>query len=326
MWKSRTVEALADDLAMDLALGRHVDDDVAAEVGRARRRRPAVQALVARDTSASTGPNGERWSADDSIPCFANEPTLCSTWQRPQIPRPPQTESMSTPRARAASSTVVPAGNRPRRPDGVKMTSGSASAVIVAGQPGARAAARAGSSAGRRPRLPPARRGMRGSSGRILVVAQQDVGGHDRVRTPSAIGFVIADVRPLAIAIARNGAVDPLAVRQAEADVARAAGRVDVELVAQPAEDPEDLAAGRRHGPDRHQQRVDDDVLARDAVVRGPLDDPLRDREPDVRVLGDAGLVVGDRDDGGAVLLHQRQDPLEALVLAGHRVDSALPW
>ena len=39
--------------------------------------------------------------------------------------------------------------------------------------------------------------------------------------TPSAIGFVIAEVRPLAIAIARNGAVDALAVRQPEADVAR---------------------------------------------------------------------------------------------------------
>ena len=47
------------------------------------------------------------------------------TWQRPQIPRPPQTESMSTPSERAASRTVVPSGNRPRRPDGVKMTSAS---------------------------------------------------------------------------------------------------------------------------------------------------------------------------------------------------------
>ena len=104
----------------------------------------------------------------------------------------------------------------------------------------------------------------------------------------------------------------------------RAAGRVDVELVAEPAEDPEDLAAGRRHRPDRHQQRVDDDVLAGDAVVRGPLDDPLRDGEPDVRVLADAGLVVGDRDDRRAVLLHERQDALEPLLLAGHAVDERL--
>src|SRR6185369_5008171 len=59
------------------------------------------------------------------MPCFGNSPRPWVTWQRPQMPRPPQTESMSTPKERAASSTVVPSGNRPRRPDGVKMTSAS---------------------------------------------------------------------------------------------------------------------------------------------------------------------------------------------------------
>ena len=56
----------------------------------------------------------------------------------------------------------------------------------------------------------------------------------------------------------------------------------------------------------------------------GPLDDLLRDREPDVGVLADPGLVVADRDDRRAVLLHQRQDPLEPLVLAGDAVDEGL--
>ena len=50
----------------------------------------------------------------------------------------------------------------------------------------------------------------------------------------------------------------------------------------------------------------------------------LRHLEPHVRVLGDARLVVGDRHHGGAVLRHQRQHPLQALVLAGHGVDQRL--
>ena len=86
-----------------------------------------------------------------------------------------------------------------------------------------------------------------------------------------------------------------------------------MELVAQPAEDPEDLTAGGRHRPDGHEEGVDDHVLAGDAVVEGAFDDPLRDTESDVGVLADPGLVVADRDDRGAVLPDQRQDPLEAL-------------
>ena len=46
-------------------------------------------------------------------------------WQRPQMPRPPQTESMSTPSWRAAVSTGVPTGKRPRLPEGVKTTRAS---------------------------------------------------------------------------------------------------------------------------------------------------------------------------------------------------------
>ena len=103
-------------------------------------------------------------------------------------------------------------------------------------------------------------------------------------RTPSAIGFVIAEVRPLAIAIARNAPLIPSRFGSPKLTLLAPQVELTLELVAQPAEDPEDLAAGRRHRPDRHEQRVDDDVLARDAVVGGPLDDPLRDREPDVRV------------------------------------------
>ena len=118
--------------------------------------------------------------------------------------------------------------------------------------------------------------------------------------------------------------VDAVALRQAEADVRRAAGGVDLELLAQAAHQVHHLRARLVDRADRHDQRIDDDVAARDAVIGGALDDLLRDREADVRVLGDAGLVVGDRDDGGAVLLDQRQHGLQPLFLAGHRVDERL--
>src|SRR5436309_1669779 len=76
--------------------------------------------------------------------------------------------------------------------------------------------------------------------------------------------------------------------------------------------------------PDGHDQRVDHDVRARDAVVGGPLDDPFGDREPDVGVHADPGVVVADRDDRGAVLADERQDALEALLFPGDRIEQGL--
>src|SRR4051794_32014070 len=60
------------------------------------------------------------------MPSLENLPSPISIWHRPQMPRPPQTESRSTPSLRAASSTVVPSGKRPRLPDGAKKISGLA--------------------------------------------------------------------------------------------------------------------------------------------------------------------------------------------------------
>ncbi len=59
-------------------------------------------------------------------------------------------------------------------------------------------------------------------------------------------------------------------------------------------------------------------------MVGGSLDDPLRDGEPDVRIHADPGVVVADRHDRGAVLADERQDALQALFLAGHRVEQRL--
>ena len=218
---------------------------------------------------------------------------------------------------------------RPRLPDGVKTTSvGHGLRIATAVDPvAARAAAAprpaARGSVARRPsawrlaeRLEPAPA--------VAVVAHQHVGAHDRghllgvQRVHDRRGHAGADRH------GEEGGVEGVPVGQAEADVGGAAGGVDLELLAQPPDQAERRAAGLAERADRHDQRIDHDVGARDAVVGGALDDLLRDLEAHVRVLGDAGLVVRDRDHRGAVLLDQRQHRLEPLVLAGHRVDQRL--
>ena len=59
-------------------------------------------------------------------------------------------------------------------------------------------------------------------------------------------------------------------------------------------------------------------------MIRSAFHDAARHLEADVRVLGDAGVVVGDRDDRRAVLADERQDALDALLLAGHGVHERL--
>ena len=212
------------------------------------------------------------------IPCFACSPSATVTWQRPQIPRPPQTESRSTPSLRAASSTDVPRGTRPRRPDGVKTTSASPltsprrppAAVASAAAPGLRAA----------PAPSPFRAIHAAQCGSFPIITSAALIAWS---ISPCNGLVIAEVRPEAIAIGRNAAFSAGAVRQPEADVRGAARRVHPELVLEPAEEPEHLAPGRAHRADRHHERVDDDVLARDAVILGARDDLPRDLEADVR-------------------------------------------
>ena len=74
-------------------------------------------------------------------------------------------------------------------------------------------------------------------------------------------------------------------LRHAEGDVGGAAGGVDLELLAQAPHQPEHLLAGGAHGADRHDQRIDDDVLRLDAVIGRALDDLLCHLEADVGVF-----------------------------------------
>ena len=266
-------DALPDDLPVDLALGRDVDEDVAVDRRRGSRGDDRPRARGAGRTRPRRRRPARGCAPDERIPCFGYSPSAGRTWQRPHSPRPPQTESRSTPRARAASRTVVPSANRPRRPDGVKMTSGSAPEVTTrrrrchAAAPAPEAAPPAAASARRltrRPRSPAAIAPSgplpipgSGRGGRLTriqraasaVVAHQDVGGHDG--RPDLRRQRVRDRRgqPGRDRHRQEGRVDPLPVRQPEADVRGAAGRVDAELLAEPADEPEDLLAGGRASP-----------------------------------------------------------------------------
>ena len=115
--------------------------------------------------------------------------------------------------------------------------------------------------------------------------------------------------------------VDAVAFRQAETHIRRAAGGVDLELGAQAVHQLHHLHTGPVDGADRHHQRVDHDVAGGNTVVGGTFDNLLGHRETHVRVLRNAGFVVGDRHHGGAVFLDQRQYRLQPIFLARDRVD-----
>jgi hypothetical protein len=55
-------------------------------------------------------------------PGGSTSPSSTRTRQRPHRPWPPHTETMATPPARAASSSVAPRGTEARRPTGSKST------------------------------------------------------------------------------------------------------------------------------------------------------------------------------------------------------------
>ena len=171
-------------------------------------------------------------------------PSLDLDLAAPADPRPPQTESRSTPSPRAASAPCA-VGEVPRRPDGVKTTrrcsvtrlAASARRPLAGGAPVAAAAA-----------APPRRRRRRAARSRRRSARRCPSSRRPpstALRISSCSGFVIADVIPAAIAIGRNARVEAVAVGQAEADVRGAAGRVDAELLAQPAHEAEHLPPGR---------------------------------------------------------------------------------
>ena len=78
--------------------------------------------------------------------------------------------------------------------------------------------------------------------------------------------------------------------------------------------------ARRRHGANRHDQRVDDDVMGGNAKIGGAFDDLFRHGKAHIRVLGDPCVVIGDRHDRHVVFLDQWQHDLQPLFLSGDGV------
>ena len=105
----------------------------------------------------------------------------------------------------------------------------------------------------------------------------------------------------------------------------RAAGRVDAELVAQPAEDPEHLR-GRRSASRRSASASGSTMTSSRGMPWSAARSTIRFATAK-RTSGSSEMPVSslrDRDDCRAVLPHERQDALEPLLLAGHRVDERL--
>mmetsp|Transcript_29628 Transcript_29628/g.58574 ORF Transcript_29628/g.58574 Transcript_29628/m.58574 type:complete len:375 (-) Transcript_29628:358-1482(-) len=114
--------------------------------------------------------------------------------------------------------------------------------------------------------------------------------------------------------------VDAVAIWQTKGDVGRPAGRVHPQFLAQTPHQGKDLKARRAHGPDGHDQRVNNDIMGRNAEISRPFHDLLGDGKADVGVLGNPGVVVGNSDHRHVVFLDQRQDEFEPLFLAGNGV------
>jgi hypothetical protein len=137
--------------------------------------------------------------------------------------------------------------------------------------------------------------------------------------------LVIAEVMPAPIAIARKAAFMPcrfgrpkemLEAPQVVLTLSSSRSRRIRRKTARPA---------WPMRADRHHQRIDDARRTADAVVGGALHDLLGHLEADIGILGDAGLVVGDGDDRGAVLLDQRQHASSRSSSPVTELTSALP-
>jgi hypothetical protein len=100
-----------------------------------------------------------------------------------------------------------------------------------------------------------------------------------------------------------------------------------LDLVANHADGFHGAVGVQRVRSDGHGQRVDDDVLEGDAVLRRrDVDELLGQLDSADRIDGDLELVVRQGDDRRVVTLDQGQDQLHSLVLDRHRVHECLAF
>ena len=123
----------------------------------------------------------------------------------------------------------------------------------------------------------------------------------------------------------QEGRIHRRTVRESKRNVACTAYRVHAQFAMHEAKGLEGDSTSHRGGRDGQNQGIDEDIGRRNPVILGPGEDLPGRRETSVRCFGDSVRIHGEADHRGSVLAHQRQDGLQAGVLAGHRVHQRLP-
>ena len=244
---------------MHLARRRHVDHDVAADPRRAAEPVARRAAAGCRGSRARSRRRAQRLGGRVDPPLGERPDARRRPGSARRCPRPPHTVSRSAPSWRAASSTVVPASTLPSSPDGVNTTRCDAANATAPTRPGAGGADPRGCRPRRRAR---SGRGWPGSTprsrGRCRPARRPPCTADF---TSGCSGFMIADVIPAPIAMARNVPVTTWRLGSPKLMFDAPQVVLTLQLLAQPADQPERLLAGLAQRADRHHERVDDDVV-----------------------------------------------------------------
>ena len=122
----------------------------------------------------------------------------------------------------------------------------------------------------------------------------------------------------------KEKAVDQLALRQAERNIADTEYRVPVQFVADAAQHLKRHIGGVVVGRDGHREAVDDDILGRNTVLRRARVNLLRDAHAPLDILRNSLFIEGKTYHHAAVLRDQREYGLKALLLAVYGVNHGL--
>ena len=111
---------------------------------------------------------------------------------------------------------------------------------------------------------------------------------------------------------------------QAEGDIRHPQHGLQPQLLLHPLQGLQSLSGRRLLCRDGEGEAVDVDVFLPDPVVEGPVQDPTGDVYPVQSGLGNPPLVQGEAQHRRAVFLHDREDGVQALPVAVHRIDDRL--
>ena len=271
----------------------------------------------------------------------ARLPSSTLTLHLRHVPWPPQVESIAMPFQLAASKSITPGGTRTLRRGRLEERGrtgpGRRGPVAVRRRPRCQLSVRARRVATVAGRLgsPKARHVPADACwDRCAAIQDAPQGSRSSRRSAALIArtssgeraSMMALVRPAFIAMERNAAADRRAVGHPERDVRGPERHVHAELVV---DERDRLQASSRRGTCRHRSASPSgsSTMSSTAMPYSPVrhvHDLAGELEAALGLLGDLVLVVRQRDDRGAVALHERKDRFEPLVLGCDRVDERL--